>query len=102
MATRHAGRVDEYRRLRIPPDDVLAFVKRDLATRPEETTHSARLSMRADLARLGAEGVAEPMEGTNERRTTRVVVESASHFADQVRQVGLDHERVRPEMIVQL
>ena len=48
------------------------------------------------------EGVAEPMHGAHEPRRVPRIPERRPHFADEVREVGLDHENAGPDGFHQL
>ena len=52
--------------------------------------------------RFAAERVAESMRGADEPRLPRGVAERLANFRDQAGEVGLGHERRRPQVLVQL
>ena len=50
---------------------------------------------------LPAKRVAEPVRGPDERRGAGVVAERLANLGDEVREVGLGDEGVRPETVLQ-
>jgi hypothetical protein len=86
----------------VASEDVLAFAERGTATRPDQATHDTAGVTVCKVHGIGAEGVPESLNSPDISRLTWVIIERSPNLPNQIGQVGVDDERVRPKAIVQL
>ncbi len=101
---RDGGRIQSHFDSSIASDDVLADREREALASPfEPADRPGRLEL---LAALQCDGLAtkripKAMQGSNPLRRARGVSQRAAELGDKIREVGLDHERVGPQTLLQ-
>jgi hypothetical protein len=108
VPARDVARLDTDRDVRVATDDVLSGLEGDHALLPDHTVHAARLHAsghrrrtRQDIVAGGPKGITVAVYGAEEPRLARLVPDHASNLDHEVRQIGLDHEGVRPQEVME-
>ena len=102
---RDAARIDLNRRVRLAADDVDALQQHDLTRVQHQRQLDAGRRRRCGRSLgddLGHEVIAEPINGSDEHRAGRRIVQRTADLGDEAGQVRLLDKRRRPQMLLQL
>jgi len=101
MMPGHAGGLEHDGRVGIASDQVRASSEQRAPAGSGDSIQSDA-SITAIRVQFASKCVADAVNSANELRVVRILGKRPSNFADQVGQVGLDNERIRPQVIVKL
>ena len=102
MTARNARRIEQYLGIWIASEYMLAFAQRGATARPDQSANDVAGLIPCEIHGIRMERIAESMNRPDISGPPRIVMERAADLSDQVGQVRLDDERVRPKAIVQL
>jgi hydroxymethylpyrimidine pyrophosphatase-like HAD family hydrolase len=105
MMTRHAWRVDPDRRVRRPPDDVLAIEERDLASFPDQPIphRVARgLGCRGLASDVPDEPVPKPVHRSHEPWIVCRIGQRPPDLSHEAGEIRVEDERVWPQVFLEL
>src|SRR5262245_43474091 len=97
------GRVQEHLELRVATEHVLTVAEAGAAAGPDQTEARGanRRAFRRFPCRRIPKRVTEPVDCADEARMRGVVPKRLADLGDQVDEVLLDDERIRPEVILE-